>query len=155
VLQLGVRERLEPDGFGERLAGIVIGARGRLVVERQHAPGPSRDRVEAHVGRDPVQPRAKPPRAAEPRQRAPRPRQRLLERVVGVVQRPEHPVAVDVKRRAVRLDEPAKRVLVAAADRIEQVLIRRSRACGRGGHCPPQIRPAPAMSLAARAGSRG
>ena len=42
---------------------------------------------------------------AQPRRAAPRAQQRLLQRVVGVVDRAEHPVAVRVQLGPVRLDE--------------------------------------------------
>ena len=55
--------------------------------------------------------------AGEP---APGAQQRVLERVLGVVQGAEHPVAVRVELAAVGLDEPAEGVLVAGARRVEQ-----------------------------------
>ena len=46
---------------------------------------------------------------------APSAQQRLLQRIVGVVWRTEHPVAVDVQRRPMGQGEPDKRVLLARA----------------------------------------
>jgi hypothetical protein len=92
----------------------------RAVVDRQHALGPLGDQVEARVRGDPVEPRADRAAALEPRQRPPRPQQRLLERVLGVVDGAEHAVAVRVQLRLARLDEPAVGVLVALARAIEQ-----------------------------------
>jgi hypothetical protein len=90
------------------------------VLDREASLASSCEHVEAGVGRDPVQPGAQQLVALEPRQRAPGPQQRLLEGVVGVEQRAEHPVAVGVDRRAVGLDEAAEGVLVALADRVEE-----------------------------------
>src|SRR5438093_13749286 len=73
---------------------------------------PSRDGGEADVRGDGVQP------GAELRARLvavgafPRAQHRLLERVVRVVERTEHPVAVQVERAAVWLDQERERLLV-------------------------------------------
>src|SRR6266516_2330986 len=73
---------------------------------------PSRDRGEADVRGDCVQP------GAELRARLvavgafPGAQHRLLERVVGVVERAEHPVAVEVERAAVWFDQERERLLV-------------------------------------------
>src|SRR5213592_3877035 len=70
------------------------------------------DRGEADVRGDGVQP------GGELRARLvavgtlPRAQQRLLERVVGVVERAEHPVAVEVERPPVWLDQERERPLV-------------------------------------------
>src|SRR5437667_9373218 len=70
------------------------------------------DRGEADVRGDGVQP------GAELRTRLvavgafPRAQHRLLERVVGVVERAEHPVAVEVERPPVWLDQERERLLV-------------------------------------------
>ena len=76
-----------------------------LVVDRQDPLRASGDRVEADVGGDPVQPRAQRAASAEPGQASPRAQERVLERVVGVVQRAEHAVAVRVQVSALLLDE--------------------------------------------------
>ena len=62
------------------------------------------DRVEAHVRRDLVQPRPD-HRAIERVARPPRPKERLLDRILGLVERGEHPVAVDVEFAPVSLGE--------------------------------------------------
>ena len=91
-----VRIRLDPERR-LRLVGPVV--------DRQHPLGAPGDRVEADVGRDPVQPRAQRAAPAESRQPAPRAQERVLERVVGVVQRAEHAVAVRVELGTLLLDE--------------------------------------------------
>jgi hypothetical protein len=83
-----VRVRLEPQH-------LAVGRDGaRALVER----------VEAGVGGDPVQPRAHRRACLERRARSPRAQHRLLDDVLGLLERAEHPVAVDVKLAAVRLD---------------------------------------------------
>ena len=87
------------------------------MVDRQHALCALLDRVEADVGRDPVQPWAKRATALEPAESPPGPQQGLLQCVVGVLGRPEHAIAVGVKLAPVRLDELLERPLVPAARR--------------------------------------
>ena len=65
---------------------------------------PSVQRVEAHVGGDPVQPRSHRRAALEAVEAAPRPQQRLLHRVLGFERGPEHPVAVGGQLDAVLLE---------------------------------------------------
>ena len=125
---------LEPDQLDHRLPGALALARRRSVVDRQHPLRALRDRVEADVGRDPVEPGAERAPGLESGQAAPCSKQRLLERVVGVVRRAEHPVAVGVELAAVRLDELAERMLVPAAGRLEQPQALRRRAAGAGAH---------------------
>ena len=93
-------------------------------------------RVEAGVGRDPVQPGPHRAAALEAREPPPRAQQRVLEGVLGVVHRSQHPITVRVQFGPARLDEGAVRVLVAPAGRIEQGLLRR-------GHRPrlPGVEP--------------
>ncbi len=109
-----VRVGLDPDRLDERLAGPDVGIGGRAVVDRQHPLGPPRDLVQAGVGGDRVEPRAQRAAALEPREPAPRAQQRLLQRVLGVVHRAQHPVAVGVQLAAVGLDQCGERALVAA-----------------------------------------
>jgi hypothetical protein len=93
------------------------------VVERQDALRAPLDQLEAAVGGDPVQPRAQRAPALEAGQRAPGPQHRLLQRIVGVVHRSEHAVAVSMKLCAQRLDERPQRVLVAPLGRLEQAAL--------------------------------
>ncbi len=72
-----------------------------------------------------------------------------MERVIGVVHRAEHPVAVSVKLGPVRPDEPAKGMTVAAACSLEQGPLLGDEACHDGhaanlktaaGICPTAAR---------------
>ena len=67
---------------------------GRPEVHRAGAALPPVQHVEAHVGRDAVQPRADRRPALEAVEAPPRPHQRLLHGVVGLERRAQHPVAV-------------------------------------------------------------
>jgi hypothetical protein len=96
-----------------------MGIGGRAVVDRKHPLRPFRDRVEAGVGRDRVEPGAEGASALEPSQRAPGPQQSFLKRVLGVVERAKHPVAMSVERRPVGLDQPAKCLFVVSAGRAQ------------------------------------
>ena len=91
LVQQPVRVRLQPRHLGEG-------------VQHRHPPGPAPDHVEADVRRDPVQPRTEraPPRTVAA---APRPQERLLHGVLRLVERGEHPVAVDVQLAPVALGE--------------------------------------------------
>ena len=82
------------------------------VVDRKHAFGAAGDQVEAGVGDYPVEPGSRRAPALEAGQPAPGPDERLLERVVGVVHRPEHPVAVRVHRSAVGFDQLVEELLL-------------------------------------------
>ena len=70
-------------------------------------------RVEAPVGGDPVEPRAHRRAALEPVEALPGGQQRVLQRVLGVLERAEHPVAVHLQLPAVRLGQRAERLAVA------------------------------------------
>jgi len=70
------------------------------------------ERVEASVGRDPVQPGPKRRTALEARALQPRPHECLLNEVLGILVRAEHPVAVDLQLTAVALDERGEGGLV-------------------------------------------
>src|SRR6266545_5523406 len=73
---------------------------------------PSRDRGEADVGGDGVQPGAELRAWLVAVGAFPRAQHRLLEVVVGVVERAEHPVAVEMERPPVWLDQERERLLV-------------------------------------------
>ena len=72
----------------------------------------ARDRGEADVGGDGVQPRTQLRARLVAAGAFPRAQHRLLKRVVRVVQRPEHPVTVEVERSPVWLDQKRERPLV-------------------------------------------
>src|SRR5439155_5330816 len=73
---------------------------------------PARDRSEADVRGDGVQPGGELRAWLVAVGAFPRAQHRLLERVVRVVERAEHPVAVEVERPAVWLDQERERLLV-------------------------------------------
>jgi hypothetical protein len=74
-----------------------------------------------------------------------------LERVVGVVHRAEHPVAVSVKLGPVRPDEPAKGMTVAAAGALEQGPLLGDEACHGDRHAASLKTAAGICPAAARA----
>src|SRR5712691_7910176 len=73
---------------------------------------PSRDRGEADVRGDCGQPGGELGARLVAVGALPRAQHRLLERVVGVVERAEHPVAMEVERSPVWLDQERERLLV-------------------------------------------
>jgi hypothetical protein len=93
------------------------------VIEDADTFCPSRDCIKAGVGGDLVQPPAKPAPAVEPAQPAPRTQQSILERVLSVIDGPEHPVAPCVEHRVVRLDKTAEGIRVAVAGGMEQLAL--------------------------------
>ena len=117
-----VRVRLDPDRLDEQRSRPASDCDGELSSSRRTRFG-RRDRVQADVGRDPVEPRPQRPRALEAVESAPGPEQRLLERVLGVLQRAEHPVAVRVQLPAVRVDERAEGLAVPSAGRLEHARV--------------------------------
>jgi hypothetical protein len=92
--QQRVGQRLQPRHLRRR------GQRGRGIPGRPAQPGrqgtaaAALDRGQARVGRDPVQPGAHRRAALEPVERAPRPQIRLLNQILGLLGRAQHPVAV-------------------------------------------------------------
>jgi hypothetical protein len=83
-----LRVRLDPDRVDERRARAVGGLRRRGVDEAQGALWSLRERVEARVRRDLVEPRPQRPVPLEASEPAPRAEQRLLQGVLGVLQEP-------------------------------------------------------------------
>ena len=104
------RERLEPDDPAEP------GRLGRLnsgnVPLLGRAPAGRAARVEAPGRGDPVQPGAERGPALEPAKALPGRQHRVLQGVLGVLQGPEHPVAVHLQLPAVRLGQLTKCVAV-------------------------------------------
>jgi hypothetical protein len=76
-------------------------------------PGTAPQHVEAHVGGDAVQPGPEQDVAAELVPVAPRPQVGLLERILGLVEAGQHPVAVDVQLAAVAFGQRGERRRVA------------------------------------------
>src|SRR5688572_9715501 len=97
-----VRHRLDPELVGR--AQVLENRRaGRPEIHGARAALPALEHVEAHVRRDPVQPRTKSGAALEAVVRAPRADERLLHRVFGVC-RAEHAIAVGGQLDAVLLE---------------------------------------------------
>ena len=88
---------LDPDGLDERFREWIVWVGRGAVVDREHSVGPSLDRLQAGVGGDRVEPGFERAAAFESGQRSPRAQQRFLERVLGVLHRAEHPIAVGVQ----------------------------------------------------------
>ena len=113
---------LEPDRLG------AAGGLGRLD-HRGHlarSAGAGAQRVQAAVGRDAVEPGAQRGSPLEAVESAPGSQERLLQQVLGVLQRADDPVAVHLQLAPVGVGELAKRVLVARPGTGEYVRI--------GGH---------------------
>jgi hypothetical protein len=119
--ELLVRKRLEPhrltDGL-RRLATAGLG--GRAVVDRKDPPGASPQRVDADIRHDPVKPSAERTVASVVWESAPGPEQGFLHRILGVMGRAEHPVAVRLDPAALSLDQAPEGLLVPAAGSVEQ-----------------------------------
>ena len=108
VLEQDVGVGLEPD----RLAPS--GGLGRLIhgLDLPWAARPGAQRVQAAVGRDPVKPGAHRRSALERLEAPPCRKKRLLHQVLGVLQRAEDAVAVQLQLAPVGFGELAKRLLV-------------------------------------------
>jgi hypothetical protein len=121
-------------GAAQRAVGVRlevgVDGRGRATALLDHA--------QAHVGRDPVEPRGERRARLEAADAAPRPQKRLLQCVVGVVDRAEHAIAVDVQRGAVGCRQIHEGALLAGAGRgHDGVMVRRRRhEAGTGGGPP-------------------
>jgi hypothetical protein len=118
-----VRGGLDPHRLQDRLGRPVARIRGRAVVDRKHALGPALDRFERRVRGDRVEPRAQRAALLEPWQPSPRAEERVLERVLGVGGRAEHPVRVRVELAAKRGDEASEGVLVSPLGGREKVAL--------------------------------
>jgi hypothetical protein len=122
----------------------------RTVVDREDPFGAPPDRVDTNVGRDTVKPC--PERALTPvgGKRPPGPQQRLLERVLGVVDRSQHAVAVGLEGGTLPLEQPLEDLHVAAPRRVQWSPINRGMCTG----CVPHshdIRRAGSTGFIARA----
>jgi hypothetical protein len=112
-VEQGVREGLQPDDLAEaaRLGRLDAGH----VPLPLPAPALGAARVQAAVGRDPVQPRPRRGPLGETGEALPCGQHRVLQSVLGVLQRPEHPVAVHPQLTPVRLGQLPERVAVPGA----------------------------------------
>src|SRR6202000_1134510 len=79
------------------------------------------ERAQAAVGGDPVQPGAQRGAAVVPGQTPPGVQQGLLERVLGILERAEHPVAVHLQFTAVRLGQRPERLAVTGPHPADQI----------------------------------
>ena len=98
-----VRDRLDPRRLWK---GIEVRRFGRSGGTEIHWTRPARapvEHIEADVRRDPVEPRAQRRAALEAIDASPCSQQRLLDRVLRIERRAEHPVAVANQLRAVLL----------------------------------------------------
>ena len=110
VLDQHVRIGVEPERFG---APRRLGDRDVRRHLDLRSPPSRPEHVEGTVGRHRVEPRADRGSLLESPQAAPGREQRLLHRVLRVLQRPEDPVAVHVQLRPEGLDHLVERVLIA------------------------------------------
>jgi hypothetical protein len=90
LVEQRVRIRLEPRHFGKR-------------VHRRQPPRAASDRIQADVRRDAVEPRSDEGAALEAVAAAPRAQERLLHGVFGLIERGQHPIAVDMQLAPVAL----------------------------------------------------
>ena len=99
------RERLQPRHLEVRDDRRLRVVEDRPDSGRERSALPALERVQAGVRRDPVQPRAERGSLGVVRvEGPPRPQHRLLDEVVGVMDRSQHPVAVHPQLMAMRLD---------------------------------------------------
>ena len=116
-LQQPVGVRLEPGQFDRRREVGVQHLFRRTDVGRHDPLRTARQRVEAGVRRDAVEPGPEQRPSLERGTRLPGLEVRVLDEVVGVVDRAEHPVAVDVELAAVALAQRGEGIAIAAAGR--------------------------------------
>ena len=101
---VGICHRLDPHHLGKGISRRSGGRDRHRQIHRQCPAFPAAKGIEAHVGRDPVEPRPDGRPALEAVERLPGLDQRLLHGVVGVESRPEHAVAVAPELAAVLLE---------------------------------------------------
>ena len=92
---------------------------GRHDVGRDNAAAPSPEGVQRGIRGDPVQPCPQVGAGLEAVAGAPRPQECLLDDVLGIVERAEHPVGVDVEAPPLRLDHVTERGGIASADCVD------------------------------------
>ena len=96
----------------EQMIGIRLEGRGDLgfvEVESLRRARTPFESSQARVRRDPIEPGAERSPVLVPIESAPRPHEGVLEDIVGIVERTEHPIAVHVERTAMRLHEARER----------------------------------------------
>ena len=95
-----------------------FGHLGHLPQVLRAAPGRP-ERIEGTVGRDPVKPRAHRRALLERIKPAPRCEKGLLDQVLGILDRPDDPVNVNLKLTPVRVGQFTERILLAGACTLE------------------------------------
>jgi hypothetical protein len=118
-----IRIGFQPHRFGHGLGQAAVGVGFGRVVDREHSLGAPLDRPEAGVRRDLVEPGAERAPALELRECAPGAQQRLLQGILCVRRRAEHPVTVGVELGAVRADQPAVGILVTTPGGRQQLAL--------------------------------
>ena len=116
-LEQPVRVRLEPRQVDRRREVGVQDLFRRPDVGRHDTLRAARQRVEARIRRDAVEPGPEQRTSLERGTRLPCLEVRVLDEVVGVIDRAEHPVAVDVELAAVPLAQRGEGIAIAAAGR--------------------------------------
>ena len=116
-LQQPVRVRLEPRQVDRRREVGVQDLFRRPDIGRHDSLRTTRQRVEARIRRDAVEPGPEQRASLERGTRLPCLEVRVLDEVVGVVDRAEHPVAMDVELAAVPLAQRGEGIAIAAAGR--------------------------------------
>ena len=117
-----VRVGLQPQRLGPA-GGLWRGVRPLVPGCSRGAAAGVAQRVQAPVGRDLVQPGAHRRLFLEPADPAPGGQQSFLQRVLGVLDRAEDPVAVQLQLAPVRLGELAERIPVAGRARASAVVV--------------------------------
>ena len=122
LVEQKVGVRLQPGKVGRwlRARGELGGGAG---LERHDAARPPLEEPQAGVRRDPVEPGAESGLAPVSRPPGPRSQEGLLERVLRVLERAEHPVGVNLKLAAIALDELRERSLVSGGRRADDPLL--------------------------------
>jgi hypothetical protein len=95
ALQQTVRVGLKPKPFG-RSRQLPFKIRGGASIKRKHSTRPLRQRIQTRVRRDPVQPGPKRGPPLEALAPPPRPQERLLNQILGLLQRADHPVTMEL-----------------------------------------------------------
>jgi hypothetical protein len=111
-------------------------------VQRRQPPPAAPQRVEAGVGDDPVEPRPGVGAGLEAVAPPPRAQERLLHRVLGLLEGPEHPVAVHVQLAPVALHQRRERRLVAGGGGRDDLVV-----VGGAGVVPLVVLPAGMVAL--------
>jgi hypothetical protein len=112
-VEQAIRVRLQPRQV-DRWWEVLAEHRLRRPQVRRHDPlRTSRDSIETGVGRDAVQPRPEERTPFEGAPGLPRLEERVLDEVVGIIDRAEHPIAVDMERAPVALAQVGARVAIA------------------------------------------